>query len=294
VAAAVALTLPPGTADAAILAPPESTSSRRPAILRGRGLLGLILVGVILVLGLLAPLIAPYAPNKQLADANLLGPSMSHLFGTDDVNRDVFSRVLYGIRVDLLVIFLAVPIGALVGSALGLLSTLHPVADVTIQRLFDVVLAFPALILAIGLTAITGAGVTPIVAVVVAVEIPMFGRLLRSSTMKVRALPFVEAAEVMGASRWWVLRRHVLPNSLEPLLVQLALSMSVAVFVESAMSFIGIGVRPPNPSVGSVLADSIANLDANAMFGVGPLLVIGLLVLGFQLIAQAVGAARRQ
>jgi len=263
------------------------------ALLHGRGLVGLLLVGAVFLLGLLAPVIAPFHPNEQLSDANLLSASSAHWFGTDDVNRDVLSRVLHGIRPDVLVVFVAVPIGALTGCLLALLSTLNGATDVLTQRFFDVVLAFPAIILAIGLAAITGPGIGPVIAVVVLVEIPVFGRLLRTSILRIRELPFTEAATVMGAGRWWVLRRHIIPNSTEPLLVQLALSMTIAVFLESAMSFIGIGVRPPSPSLGSIVADSVANLDANPWFAVGPLIVVAALVLGFQLIAQALASARR-
>ena len=121
----------------------------------------------------------------------------------------------------------------------------------------------------------------------------IFGRMVRGQVLAVRELPYVESAQVIGAGPWWVLRTHVLPNALEPLGVQVALSMSVAVFVESAMSFVGIGVRPPEPSLGSIIADAVPNLDANPAFAIGPLAVVAALVLGFLLVAQALGRARR-
>ncbi|TJZ79492.1 ABC transporter permease [Rhodococcus oryzae] len=263
------------------------------ALTHGQGLLGLLLVVAVAAAGLLAHWIAPFGPNEQIAGANLLGPGAEHWFGTDQVNRDVYSRVLHGIRINLEIIVIAVPIGALVGALLGLASSLHPVTDVIAQRAFDVVLAFPALILAIALAAIVGPGAVTVIVVIVVVEIPIFGRMTRTQVLRIRELPYVESAEVIGAGRWWVLRTHVLPNALEPLAVQLALSMSVAVFVESAMSFVGIGVRPPEPSLGSIIADSVPNLDANPAFAIGPLVVVAALVLGFLLIAQALGSARR-
>ncbi|GAA4584670.1 ABC transporter permease [Planotetraspora phitsanulokensis] len=273
---------------------PAFPGRRRTPLLRGRGLTGLILVAAVIVAGVAAPLLAPYAPEEQIRNANLLGPSWQHLLGTDEVNRDVLSRTLYGIRVDALIVFIAVPAGAVLGSLAGVVSSQFAVADVVTQRVFDVLLAFPALILAIGLTAVTGPGAVPIGVVVVALELPLFGRLVRTATLAVRELPFVRAAEAMGAPRSWVLRRHVLPNVAEPVLVQLALSMSGAVFIDSAMNFIGIGVRPPTPSLGSVLAASVANLHSNPMYAVGPLIVIAVLVLGCQLIAQALTADRRR
>ncbi|TCN55940.1 peptide/nickel transport system permease protein [Rhodococcus sp. SMB37] len=277
-------------------AEPELRSRRRPvvkALTRGQGLAGVLLVVVVGVAGLLAPWLAPFDPNQQISGANLLGPSAEHWFGTDTVNRDVFSRVLHGIRINLQIIFIAVPIGAVLGSLLGLVSTMHSALDVVAQRVFDVVLAFPALILAIALAAIVGPGALTVGIVIVVAEIPVFGRNVRTQVLRIRELPFVEASEVIGASRWFTLRAHVLPNATEPLAIQLALSMSVAVFVESAMSFIGIGVRPPEPSLGSIVADAVPNLDINAAFAIGPLAVIAALVLGFLLIAQALGSARR-
>lgn len=280
------------TAD--VLTRTELVTRPRSPLRSGRGLVGLVLVGVVVTLGLLAAVLAPYGPNDQIRGANLLGPSSAHLLGTDQVNRDVLSRLLFGIRIDLLMVLIAVPTGAVIGSAVGVLATWWSPVDVVAQRLFDVLLAFPAIILAIAVTAILGPGLTAVVVVIVAVEIPVFGRLQRSSVLTVRELPFVEAAAAVGAGRWWLLRRHILPNALEPVLVQLALSMSVAVFVESAMSFIGIGVRPPTPSVGNILADSLANLEANPAFAIGPLSVVVVLILSFQLIAQSLTAHRRR
>ncbi|WP_019634095.1 ABC transporter permease [Actinomadura atramentaria] len=266
---------------------------RRGALTRGRGLAGLVLVGAVIAAGVLAPLLAPYAPQQQIPGANLLGPSGRHLFGTDEVNRDVFSRVLYGLRIDLGICLVAVPCGALVGGLAGLLASRTAVADVVAQRVFDVLLAFPPIILGIAIAAVTGVGALPVICVVVGAEVPLFGRLVRTSVLKVRELPYVDAAETMGASWPWVLRKHVVPNILDALIVQLAISASGAVFIDSAMNFIGIGVRPPTPSLGGVLAAAMGQLGTNTLYAVGPLLFIVVLVLGFQLIAQALLASRR-
>jgi peptide/nickel transport system permease protein len=271
----------------------EGGQRRRRSLLRGRGLVGLVLLGLLVLAGLLAPLLAPYPPNEQVPGANLLPPSGAHLLGTDHVNRDVFSRTLYGIRTDLVIVFVAVPIGALLGTLAALLGTVVGAVDIALQRAFDVVLAFPTLIFAIGLTAVIGPGATTVIIVIAVLETPIFARLLRSSILKVRALPYVETAEAIGARRTWVLRRHILPNAAEPVGVQLALSLSLAVFVESAMSFLGIGVRPPQPSLGSLIADGIDYVDSNLAFVLGPLVGVVILVLSLQLIAQGLGAARR-
>ncbi|WP_035307032.1 ABC transporter permease [Actinokineospora inagensis] len=273
--------------------PVEVAVPERPRTFRrGKGLVGLVLVGVVVLLGLVGPLLWQWDAYQQIPGANLLGPSATHPLGTDDLNRDVLARLLAGIRVDLLISLTAVPLGALIGCAIGALATVNSVLDVAVQRLFDVLLAFPQLILAIGLAAVIGPGTGSVLIVVVSVEIPVFGRLLRAAVLRVRESQYVTAAEVVGGRRAHILRQHVLPNSLEPVLVQLALSMSVAVFVEGAMSVLGIGVTPPSPSLGAVLTTSLRYLDLNPLFAIGPLAVTAVLVLGFQLIAQAANAAR--
>ncbi|GAB2726833.1 ABC transporter permease [Nocardia thraciensis] len=252
-----------------------------------------MLVALIVLAGLFAGALSRYDPTAQITGANLLGPSGAHWLGTDELNRDVFARVLYGLRVDLLIVFIAVPAAAVLGSAIGLLASVHAVADTVAQRVFDVVLAFPALILAIALAAITGPGAHAVIIVIVAAEVPVFGRQIRTAILRVREQAFVEAAEVIGAGTWWTMRKHLLPNVFEPLAVQLALSMSIAVAVDGAMSFIGLGVRQPEPSLGSVVAESVSNMDANPAMAVGPLVIIAGLTLGFLLIAQGLGRARR-
>ena len=263
------------------------------ALTSGQGLVGLVLLALVVLTGLLGPFLAPFAPNEQLPNANLLPPGGAHPLGTDQVNRDVFSRVLYGIRADLLIVFVAVPIGAALGTVAALLGTSVAAADLALQRAFDLLLAFPTLIFAIGLTAVVGPGTGAVVAVIATVETPIFARVLRSSILRVQTLPFVEAAHTMGAGRWWVLRRHVLPNAAEPLAVQLAISLSLAVFIESAMSFLGIGVRPPQPSLGNLISDGMLYAESNVAFVLGPLVVIVILTLALQLLARALGSARR-
>jgi peptide/nickel transport system permease protein len=263
------------------------------ALRHGSGLLGVVLVGTVVLLGLLAPVLAAYGPTEQVPGANLVGPSGTHWLGTDEVNRDIASRTLWGIRTDLMVVFVAVPIGALIGALVGLVTSWWSVTDVLTQRVLDLVLAFPTLVLAIALAAVLGPGLRTVVVVIVVVEVPVFARLVRTAVRSVREMPYVESALVSGAGAGWVLRRHVLPHTLEPVLVQLAVSMSVAVFVEGAMSFLGLGVRPPHPSLGSLIRDGVRAAYDAPFFAVGPLLVVVALVLGLLLVSQALARARR-
>jgi peptide/nickel transport system permease protein len=243
------------------------------------------------IAALAAPLFAA-DPLAQIPGANLLGGSLSHPFGTDELNRDVFARALYGLRIDLLIAFGGVAAGALAGIAIGALGSMHRFADTAAQRLFDTVLAFPALILGITLAAVLGPGSLTVGIVVAIAEAPLFGRLTRTTILRVREEPYVEVARAAGAGRWWVMRQHVLPNSLAPLATQAALSLSLAVFIEGALSFIGLGVRPPDPSLGSIVAASMSVLSDNPMHAAGPLALITLLTVAFGLIPPALAARR--
>ena len=280
---------------APVIEPEEQAPAKMwTALVRGRGLAGALLVGLVVLAGLLAPWLAPYSPDEQIPGATLLGPNGSHLLGTDEANRDLLSRTLYGIRVDLIVVFVAVPVGAVIGSLLGLLATFWNWADIALQRMLDLILAFPVIILGIATSMIVGRGLLTIATVIVIAEIPAFGRLVRTSVLTVRELPYVEAALVAGAGRGWLLRKHVLPNSVEPLMIQLTLAMSVAVFIEGGMSFLGLGIAQPTPSLGSLIKEGTRNLYHSWTYAVGPLVVVVALVLGLLLISQALGAHSRK
>lgn len=256
---------------------------------------GLTIAVVLFALGVLAPWIAPHGVDAQSSDG-FAGVSASHLLGTDEFGRDVFTRVLYGIRQDVIVAGLAVPIGAVLGTALGLLCGLHRVVESIVERVFDVMLAFTALVLGVAVSATAiGPGMTSIVVTAIVVNVPLFGRLTRSAVHAQRARDYVVAAEVVGAGRVRVLLRHILPNALDALIVQAALSLSMAVFIEGAMSFVGIGVRPPSPSLGSLLRTSVNFLDQNPWYALGPIIVVTALVLSFNLVADGLnrGLLRR-
>lgn len=279
------------SANTAMLGAGRSLRGRRNpylyALTHGRGLVGTVLVTVVVIAGLLAPLFAPFAPDQQIQGANLLGPSAQYWLGTDAVNRDLFSRTLFGIRVNLIITFVAVPVGAVIGCLLGLVSATWRYTDTLLQRTFDLLLAFPTIILGIALTVILGPGLSTVFIVVVLAEIPVFGRLMRSQALKVRELPYVNSATTFGAGRLWVLRHHILPNSVDPLLVQLTIAMSVGVFIEGAMSFLGLGVVPPTPSLGSLINEGAAYAYHAPFFAVGPLVVVIALTLGLMFISQS-------
>jgi peptide/nickel transport system permease protein len=286
---------PPSTTSIASAPPRRGVRS---GLLRGfatpSAIVGLTIVVIVFGIGLLAPLIAPYAPNGQGPDA-FLPPSGRHWFGTDEYGRDLLSRVMYGIRQDLIVGVVAVPIGAVAGTVLGTLSTLAKWLDTIIQRVFDVSLAFTSLVMGVTVAAIMGPGLPAVLVTVSLVNVPLFGRLSRNVVRGLRSRDYVTAARIVGAPALRVLFRHILPNALDSLVVQAALSLSLAVFIEGAMSFVGIGIRPPDPSLGSLLRTSINFLARSPVYAIAPMVVVTALVLAFNLIGDGLnkGLLRR-
>ncbi|MFD5876671.1 ABC transporter permease [Streptomyces sp. NPDC060322] len=292
--------------DTVLAGPPPPAATRRPgrrsrprhpyrtALSTARARTGLVLVGAVVLAGLLAPLLAGHGPTDQSTQSLAALGAPGHPLGTDDLGRDLLSRVLYGIRADLGIIALAVPLGAVLGCLAALAAAAHPVADTIVQRVFDLVLAFPGLILALAVTAILGPGRTPVVLVIALAEIPVFGRLLRGSVLVQREREYVTAARVGGSSGRRVLFRHILPNAADPLIVQIAVSLTVAVFIEGAMSFLGVGVRPPQPTLGAVLSQSLPYLSEAPHFAAGPLITVTALVLGLSLVAEALNREIRR
>jgi peptide/nickel transport system permease protein len=245
----------------------------------------MVLAAFILTIGLLAPLIAPHSPYAQSSDA-FQPPSGQHWFGTDEYGRDLLSRVMYGIRQDVLVGGVAVPVGAAIGTVLGLVSTTWRWLDTVVQRVFDVTLAFTSLVMGVTVAAIMGPGMSAVLVTVGLVNVPLFGRLTRNAVTSLQTRDYVTAARIGGVKPVRVLFRHVLPNALDSLIVQAALSLALAVFLEGAMSFVGIGVRPPEPSLGSLLRTSITFLSRSPMYAIAPMAVVTGLVLAFNLIAD--------
>jgi peptide/nickel transport system permease protein len=281
-------------------APPAAADRRRVrnrylrGLLTPRGITGLTLVGLIVAAGLAAPLLTSYEPTYQTSDALVSPGTGGHVWGTDEIGRDLLSRLLYGVRTDVLVVLAAVPIGLLAGCALALVATTHRAADVVVQRIFDLLLSFPGLILGLTVTAIMGFGKASIITVIALIEVPAFGRMLRGAILVHREREYAVAARVGGAGPLRLLTRHVLPNAADPVVVQIAVSMSVAVILEGAMSFIGIGIRPPEPSLGGVLAASRPYLESHPAYAIGPLVLITALVVGLNLIAEALNRGARQ
>jgi peptide/nickel transport system permease protein len=221
------------------------------------GFLGFAISVLVLLAALLAPLISTHDPLAQVITDRFEGPGASHLMGTDNFGRDVFSRVLFGFRTSILVAFLAVGLAGLAGSVIGLAAAyLGGWADRLLMRIMDVLLAFPIILLAIAVLAVLGPGSLNTALAIGIVYLPIFARLARAPALSILSWDYVSAARALGARGPRIVLRHVTPNVMAPLLVQATLSLSTAILVEASLSFLGLGTQPPTPSLGLMLSDS--------------------------------------
>jgi len=223
------------------------------------GLLGLCLVTLMVVSALGASIFAPYDPVQLNIMERLQGPSAKHLLGTDQLGRDLFSRVLFGCQVALKVAFLSIGSALIVGIILGLIAGYGPVwLDNSIMLLFDTIRSVPTIMLALVTVAFVGASLTTLIFVIAASSIPTYGRIVRTQTLTIKSKDFVKAEILMGASVLRILSIHLLPNILGPLLILASMDIPSIIALEAGLSFLGMGVKPPTPSWGSILNDGFA------------------------------------
>ena len=249
---------------------------------------GLVIVGLMSLAALLAPWIAPYDPTALNVDHILQGPGAAHLFGTDGLGRDVFSRMLYGARVSLWVGFVAVGISVAIGLALGLAAGYFGgLVDEAIMRGVDVMLCFPSFFLILAVIAFLEPSLTNIMVVIGATSWMGVARLVRAETLTLRRRDFVLAAKVAGASPLRIIAVHILPNAVAPVLVSATLGVAGAILVESSLSFLGLGVQPPMPSWGNMLMEGKDVLTFAPWLSFFPGLAILVTVLGYNLLGEA-------
>ena len=254
-------------------------------LLRRRGaMLGLVIVLIFIVLAVFAPLIAPYDPVATSWSAVRVAPSADYWFGTDEIGRDVLSRVIWGARASLLAGLVSVCISMSLGVPIGLLAAyVGGWTDGLISRFTDSMLAVPFLILAIALAAFLGPSLTHAMSAIGVSATPIFIRLTRAQVLAVKVEDFVEAARAVGNPHWRIALRHILPNVLPPLIVQATLAIAAAIIAEASLSFLGLGQQPPAPSWGSMLNTAKNYVDNSPWMAIWPGLSIFLLVLSFNL-----------
>lgn len=248
---------------------------------------GLVILVLFVVAGVFGEVLAPYGINDVSIGDRLMGPSAAHLFGTDELGRDVFSRVLVAARSSLVVGAVAVGISLGAGVPIGLLAGFYGRwVDASLMRLMDILFAFPAVLLAIVALVVLGPGITSAMIAIGIVYTPIFARITRGSVLTIKEEIFVRAARSLGASDRRILARHILPNILAPIIVQTSLSLAFAILSEAALSFLGLGVQPPDPSWGRMLADARGFIVDAPWMGVFPGLAILFVVMAFNFVGD--------
>jgi peptide/nickel transport system permease protein len=249
--------------------------------------LGTIIILIMILVGIFAPYLSPYKPAKMFPRNRREAPSKAHWLGTDRLGRDMLSRLFWGARVSLVIGVLAVAVSLVIGLTIGMLSGYYGgLLDEVLMRLMDIIFAFPSLLLAISLITVTGPSIRNIIFVVAIIRIPRFARILRASVLSLKEKEFVEAARALSKSDLGIMVQHILPNCIAPLTVQTSLSIATAIITESALSYLGLGVRPPTPSWGQMIADGRSELFTAPWIVIFPGLAIMLTVLGYNLLGD--------
>ncbi|KRB13859.1 peptide ABC transporter permease [Mesorhizobium sp. Root695] len=247
---------------------------------------GIAVLVIIVLAAILAPVIAPYAPSKLSIASRLHPSSLDHLFGTDDLGRDVFTRMLYAARTSLSVGFAVVVFSSIIGTLMGLVSGYFKRLDAPVSRLIDAMMAFPDILLAIALVAALGATAVNVVIALGIVYAPRLARVVRASTLIIRELPYVEAARALGVPTPIILVRHVLRNVTSPLLVQGTFIFANAILAEAGLSFLGVGISPDIPTWGTMIATGRQYMDQAPWVMMFPGAAIVVTVLSLQLVGD--------
>jgi glutathione transport system permease protein len=247
-----------------------------------------IFVVLLVVLAIVAPLIVPYdAENFFDYDSLNARPSAKHWFGVDPIGRDIFSRILMGARISLTAGFVSVAVGALIGTALGLIAGYREGWwERVIMRLCDVLFAFPGILLAIGIVAILGGGMFNVIIAVSIFSIPTFARLVRGNTLSLKHLTYVEAARSVGASDWTIVLRHIFPGTIAAVVVYFSLRIGTSIITAASLSFIGMGAQPPTPEWGAMLNEARSDMMTAPHVAIFPSMAIFLTVLAFNLLGD--------
>lgn len=256
---------------------------RRPA-----AVLGAVIVTLFVICAVFAPVLAPYGPDEPDFTKARRGPSAEHWLGNDELGRDLLSRLIYGTRVSGLIGAVAVSIGLVIGVPLGLLSGYYGGwIDSGVIRVIDIMLAFPSTLLAIGMVAILGPGLTNAIIAVGIVAVPAYVRLVRASTLAVKELDYISAARALGAGDARIMWRHVLPQCLGPILVQSSLQVAAAILAAAGLGFLGLGAPPDVPEWGTMLAKGRTYIFSAPHLTTYPGIAIVLVVMGFNLLGDA-------
>jgi len=252
-------------------------------------MIGTVIILIFLGIAIFAPLLTSYNPTAQNMNERLLSPSSQHIFGTDQYGRDVYSRVVYGARVEVWIIFIVSIISIIIGLVVGIIAGYFGgVVDEVLMRITDMFLAFPRLVLAMVLTAALGPNLTNTMIAIALVDWTIYARLGRAEAMKVKSQPYIEAIRAVGAKDIRIIALHVLPMSISPVIVQLTLRMGTIVLTAAGLGFLGLGAQPPTPEWGAIVSDGRSYLVDQWWITTFPGIAIAIIVLGFNLLGDGI------
>lgn len=254
------------------------------------GVVAVAILMIYVILAVFGPKIAPYNPLALNLPDRLQPPSLAHLFGTDGYGRDVFSRVLYAIRLDMSLAFLAVTIGYAIGVVLGLLAGyVGKITDHGIMRVMDILLSFPSILFAIAVAIAIGAGFWTVIIAVSILSIPGFARVSRSAVLSTKSDLYILAAVSQGASKWHIMFRHILPVAITPTIILYALGLGNAIIVAASLSFLGVGIPPPTPELGAMITDGLQYVISGQWWiSIFPGLFIVFIVIAFNMMGDTI------
>jgi peptide/nickel transport system permease protein len=277
---------------ASLPAPPRVPSRLMQFLSNRRTQIGLMILVPILLLVVLAPLLPLQKPLQTNLRAMMQPPSLTFPFGTDRMGRDVLARTLEGVKVSLFVGFSVAVISLVFGVLLGTIAGFFGrIVDRAIMTVVDILLAFPSLLLAIGLVSIVGTGIMPVIVAIAFADVPRFVRLQRSLVLSLKSRAFIDAARTVKASQAWLLTRHVVPNTIAPILVAASIAAANAILVEASLSFLGLGIMPPEPSLGNIIRDGQTYLEQAWWISTMPGLVILLIALSLHFLSDGIREA---
>ena len=263
------------------------------ALLSPKGIISIVLILLLVGLAVFAPLLFPAGYDVQTRDA-LQPASWTRFFGTDELGRDIFVRSIYGLRADLSLIFTAVLASMAIGTILGLIGIVSQMLGTFVQRVLDIIAGFPGLILGICIVIVVGPGWLALAIAITIAGLPSFGRLARGVLLSQMQREYVLAAQTLGVGRWTIMMRHILPNATEPIVVQGAVFVIAAIFIEAGLSIVGLGLQPPEPSIGVLLNQGMRYITRAPFYVVGPMVVLTLLALSFSMLADALNQVGRR
>ncbi|MBU4314004.1 MAG: ABC transporter permease [Actinobacteria bacterium] len=250
-------------------------------------MIGLGIIIFLIIIAIFAPLVSPYNPIGRIKEESSLSPSTAHLFGTDLLGRDIFSRVIYGSRISLEVGVIAVGISVTIGLFFGAIAGYFGnVPDVLIMRMADIFFAFPYILGAIAIMTILGPGIMNIFIAIGILGWASFARIFRGSILSIKNKEYIEAARALGASNFRIITKHIFPNAFAPIIVYATMNVGSAILVEAALSFLGLGVQPPTPAWGKMLSESLSYIDIAPWMMFSPGIAIVITVLGFVLLGD--------